>query len=212
MLDSPLYFKLILDGLWITTQVTLLGCVVALVAAFAAGLAKLSPWRALRWLAIGYAEFFRGSSALIQLFWAYYVLPFFGVVLDPMSVGILILGLNVGAYASEVVRGAILAVPRDQREAAVALNLTPWQRLRYVILPQALVIMLPSFGNNVVELLKLTSIVSLITINELTFQAQAIRSATGDTLLPYVTILVLYFLLALALTAPVRWLERRLSH
>jgi polar amino acid transport system permease protein len=205
------YYRLLIDGLWVTIELTLAASVVALAVAFGVGLAGISESRLLRALALGYTSFFRGTSSLVQLFWAFYVLPFFGVDLPAMTVGIAVLGLNVGAYSAEVVRGAILAVPRDQTEAAIAINLGRWQRLRHVILPQALLLMLPPFGNNIVELLKMTAIVSLITINELTFQAQAIRSATGDTLFPYLAILVLYYLLSLGLTAPLKWLEARLS-
>jgi polar amino acid transport system permease protein len=211
MIASLGYYRLILDGLRITIELTLAASIVAFCAAFAAGLGALSKSRTVRICAGGYIQFFRGTSCLIQLFWAFYVLPYAGVQLTPMTVGVVVIGLNVGAYSAEVVRGAVLAVPRDQIEAAIALNLSSWQRFRYVTLPQAFVLMLPPFGNNVIELLKLTAIVSLITINELTFQAQMIRSATGNTLIPYLTILGLYFLLSMVLTAPIRWLERRLS-
>ena len=204
------YYGLILDGLWVTVQLTVSGCAVALIIALAVGLAGVSRFRVIRFIAACYTNFFRGTSSLVQLFWAFYVLPYLGVDLPAMVVGILILGMNVGAYAAEVVRGAVLAVPKDQTEAAIAINLSRWQRLRYVILPQALVLMIPPFGNNIVELLKTSPIVSLITINELTFQAQIIRSATGDTVIPYIAILVLYYVLSLGLTAPLRCLEARL--
>ena len=125
--------------------------------------------------------------------------------------GVLALGLNVGAYGAEVVRGAILAVPKDQLEASVALNFTRVQRMRHVILPQAFPLMLPTFGNNAIELLKATAVVSLISLTDMTFQAQVVRSQTGSTLFPFATILVLYFLMALAISAVVRGLERRLT-
>lgn len=205
------YYKLILDGLALTVVLTLTGSALALLIAFTIGLGRLSGNRLIREVCRVYTGFFRGTSILVQLFWAFYVLPFLGLKLPPMAVGILLLGMNVGAYAAEVVRSAIQAVPSSQHEAATAINLTRWQRLRHVILPQALLIMLPSFGNNVIELLKMTAVVSLITIGELTFQAQAIRAATGDTFVPYLTILVIYYVLSLGLTAPVRHLERRLS-
>jgi len=147
----------------------------------------------------------------VQLFWVYFVLPFAGASLSPLAAGVLALGLNVGAYGAEVVRGAVLSVPRDQREATVALNLTPYQRMRHVILPQALPLMLPTFGNNAIELLKATAVVSLISLTDMTFQAQVVRAQTGSTLVPFLTILVLYFLMALAISAGVRAFERRLT-
>ncbi len=103
------------------------------------------PWP-LRWLAVAYIEVFRGTSALVQLFWLFFVLPHFGITLAPLNVAILTLGLNVGAYGAEVVRGAVSAVPRGQWEATVALNLTRMQALRRVVLPQAVVSMIPPWA------------------------------------------------------------------
>ncbi|ARC38951.1 ectoine/hydroxyectoine ABC transporter permease subunit EhuC (plasmid) [Paracoccus yeei] len=203
------YLTLILQGTWVTVQLTVMGCAVALVVAFLAGLGRVSRHAGLRWLASIYIEFFRGTSIFVQLFWIYYVLPLTGVSLSPMQAGVMALGLNVGAYAAEVVRGAILSVPRDQHEATVALNLTGYQRMRHVILPQALPLMLPTFGNNAIELLKATSVVSLISLSDMTFQAQVVRSQTGSTLVPFVAILVMYFALSSLISAGMRWLERR---
>lgn len=205
------YLTLILEGAWVTLQLTVVGCAAALVIAFAAGLARLSRHWWLRWLATGYIEFFRGTSIFVQLFWAYFVLPLLGVPLSPLQAGIMALALNVGAYASEVVRGAILAVPREQYEACTAVNLTRWQRMRHVILPQAFVLMLPTFGNNAIELLKGTAVVSLISLSDMTFQAQVVRAQTGSTAVPFLTILLLYFVMATVISWSIRGLERRLS-
>lgn len=211
MVDWPGYLTLILQGAWVTVKLTVMGCALALVVAFVAGLGRLSPFAPVRWLATAYIEFFRGTSIFVQLFWIYFVLPMTGVTLTPMQTGVLVLGLNVGAYAAEVVRGAILAVPRDQYEATVALNLTGYQRMRYIILPQALPLMLPIFGNNAIELLKATAVVSLISLSDMTFQAQVVRSQTGSTLFPFITILILYFVMALLISAGIRAIERRVT-
>lgn len=205
------YLDLILQGAVVTIKLTLMGCALALVVAFAAGLARLSRFFLLRALATAYIEFFRGTSIFVQLFWAYFVLPLFSLPLTPMQAGVLILGLNVGAYAAEVVRSAVLAVPKEQYEATVALNFTRFQRMRHVILPQALVIMLPTFGNNAIELLKATAVVSLISLADMTFQAQVVRAQTGNTAIPFLTILLLYFAMAMVLGGAIRGLERRLS-
>jgi polar amino acid transport system permease protein len=205
------YLRLILDGALVTIELTVLGCAFALVVAFAAGLGRLSQIAPVRWLAATYVEFFRGTSIFVQLFWAYYVLPLMGLELSPVQAGVLALGLNVGAYGAEVVRGAVQSVARGQREASIALNLTRWQSMRHVILPQALVVMLPTFGNNAIELLKATAIVSLISLSDMTFQAQVVRSQTGNTLMPFLTILVLYFAMASVISFGVGRLERRMS-
>jgi len=201
----------LMKGLWITVGVTLGGALVATVAAFAAGLARLSRHRWLSVPALVYIDVFRGTSALVQLFWAYFALPLFGVKLDAVTVGILVLGLNVGAYGAEVVRGAILAVPRDQYEAALALNFSDRQITWRIILPQALPAMLPPFGNLLIELLKATALVSLITLGDLTFQAQVLRGATLQSAQIFSLVLIIYFALAMALTWGVRQLERRLA-
>lgn len=205
------YLTLILAGALLTAKLTLMGCALALIVAFAAGLARLSRHWPIRALATTYIEFFRGTSIFVQLFWVYFVLPFAGVSLTPLQSGVLALGLNVGAYGAEVVRGAVLAVPRDQIEACIAVNLTRFQRMRHIILPQALPLMLPTFGNNAIELLKATAIVSLISLSDMTFQAQVVRAQTGNTLIPFVTIMILYYLMSLTISAGIRWLEARVT-
>jgi polar amino acid transport system permease protein len=205
------YLMLMLDGAFITLQLTVAGCAIALVGAFILGLCKLSRYAIFRWAATIYIEFFRGSSIFVQLFWAYFVLPLAGLPMSPMATGILVLGLNVSAYGAEVVRGAIRAVPKEQFETAIALNLTPYQRMRHVILPQAIVYMLPTFGNNAIELMKATAIVSLISLSDLTFQAQAIRLQTGNTALPFIGALLIYFAISVVIYQGVTRLEARLS-
>lgn len=205
------YLALILQGALVTVQLTVSGCALALLAAFVAGLGRIAPVAPLRWLATAYIEFFRGTSIFVQLFWVYFVLPFAGVTLSPLMAGVLALGLNMGAYGAEVVRGAILSVPKDQYEASVAVNLTRFQRMRYVILPQALPLMLPTFGNNAIELLKATAVVSLVSLSDMTFQAQVVRAQTGSTMIPFATIMLLYFAMAMVIAAGMRALERRVT-
>lgn len=211
MTDWSGYLSLILQGALITVQLTMMGSALALVMAFVAGLGRLSRYAAVRALATAYIEFFRGTSIFVQLFFAYFVLPFMGLTLTPMQAGVLALGLNVGAYGAEVVRGAVKSIGKEQREACVALNLSRFQAMRHVILPQALLLMLPTFGNNAIELLKATAVVSLISLHDMTFQAQVVRSQTGNTLLPFTTILLLYFAMAVAISTAMRWLERRMA-
>jgi polar amino acid transport system permease protein len=211
MTDWSGYLALIFQGALVTIQLTLMGCALALVMAFLGGLGRLSRFAAVRALATAYIEFFRGTSIFVQLFWAYFVLPFMGITLTPLQAGVLALGLNVGAYGAEVVRGAVQSIGKEQFEACVALNLSRYQTMRHIILPQALLIMLPTFCNNAIELLKATAIVSLISLSDMTFQAQVVRAQTGNTLVPFATILVLYFLMALAISTAMRALERRMA-
>lgn len=202
----------LLPGLVLTLQLTAGAAALSVPAALLAGLGRLSPIAPLRWAATAYCEIFRGTSALVQLFWVYFALPLLGVELPALATGIVVLGLNAGAYGSEVVRGAIQAVPRGQREAAAALGFSPRQTMRRVVLPQALLAMLPPAGNILVELLKNTALASLITLHELTFKAQLLRGANLRTAEIFGLVLLIYFLVAQALLLGVRRLERRLAH
>lgn len=211
MQSSIDYLPRLLEGLWITVQLAAGGILLSIFISFIAGLGKLSRLPPIRWLAISYVEVFRGTSALVQLFWFAYVLPLLGVDMPTMVAGILVLGLNAGAYGAEVVRGSIQSVPSEQREACVALNLTPFQSMTRVILPQAVLSMIPPFGNIFIELLKNTALVSLISITELTFKAKLIRDDTLDTELIFSLTLLLYFAAALVITGGMRLLEKYLG-
>lgn len=209
--DYAPFLPQLLQGAILTVEITLLGSLLAIVAGVLAALARLYGAAPLRWLATAYVEVFRGTSALVQLFWLFFVLPQFGVTLAPFLVAVLALGLNIGAYGSEVVRGAIGGVARGQWEATVALNLTRAQALRRIILPQAFVAMIPPWGNLLIELLKMTSLVSLITLADLTFKAQTLNQATFKTVPIFTLVLLIYLALSLALTIALRFAERRAS-
>lgn len=199
------------DGLWVTLQVTTLGIALSLFLAFAGGLGRLAPWRPVRWLSGLYIEVFRGTSLLIQMFWFFFAFPqLFNIELSPVAAGVLALGMNVGSYGSEVVRGAILSVPKGQYEAAVALNFPSASRLRRIIVPQAVVAMLPPFGNLAIELLKGSAVVSLIAVADLAFQARQIRiSGFMSSFEVYLVILVIYFVVASVIAMLMRRVERR---
>lgn len=204
-------FMALLDGALVTVQITAMASVLAIICAAIAGLARLSRFRPVRMIAVTYVEFFRGTSALVQLFWLFFVLPAFGINLPPMVVAVIGLGLHIGAYGAEIVRSAVTAVPRGQREAAIALNMSPMLTMRRVILPQAAIAMLPPFNNLSIELLKATSLVSLITITDLTFKANVLNMATLRTAEIYTAVLVMYFVISMAITLTFRMVERRLS-
>ncbi|MCC5849555.1 MAG: ectoine/hydroxyectoine ABC transporter permease subunit EhuC [Verrucomicrobia bacterium] len=201
----------LLVGLGKTLQLTAGGILLCVLLALFAGLGKVSGIPPLRWLANIYVEIFRGTSALVQLFWFFFVLPFFGVSLEPMLAGILVLGLNSGAYGAEVVRGAIQAVSHGQKEAATALGFTPRQTLWRILLPQAVVSMLPPMSNVFIELLKNSALVSVISVHDLTFVAQIHRADSLRTTAIFSIVLVLYFAVAQGLSRGMSFLEKRLS-
>lgn len=204
------YLPNLLRGALITIEITAGAAVIGLVMSFASGLLSRSPRWYVRAVSRVYVEVFRGTSALVQLFWIFYVVPLvIGWQLFPIWAGILALGLNIGAYGSEVVRGAIHAVPQGQYEAAIALSLSPAQRMRRVILPQAWVGMLPPFGNLLIELMKGSALVSLITVSELMFVGQGLRALEGNELMIFSLVLIIYFVMAYLMTLGMRFLERR---
>ena len=205
------WMPFLLQGAWMTIKITVLGCILAVVFAFVAAFGKMSRVCPLRWLAIAYIEVFRGTSALVQLFWLFFVLPHFGVTLDPFTTGVLALGLNVGAYGAEVVRGAIQAVPRGQYEAGVALNMTYWTMMRRIIVPQALLAMIPPWGNLFIELLKATALVSLITITDLTFAAYQLNQTALRSVEIFSLVLVMYFFISQAIAWLTHSAERYLA-
>lgn len=204
---------LLLEGTLVTIKITLAASLLAAVLALVASLAKLSRWRVLRWIANGYIEIFRGTSLLVQLFWLYFVLPLppFNLTMTPYMVAVLALGLNIGAYGAEVMRGAFSSVPRGQIEAAVALSIPPIHRFFNIVLPQALVNAIPPFTNLLIELLKGTSLVSLITLADLTFRANQLVQATFRSTEIFLLALAIYFVLAQIIGISMRLLERRLS-
>ncbi|WP_059105542.1 ectoine/hydroxyectoine ABC transporter permease subunit EhuC [Shouchella shacheensis] len=204
------------QGLSITVQVFVVGALIAYSIAFIAGIGRTSQNAWIRTIATIFVELFRGTSLLVQMFFFAYALPLIvpELSMSTFMAGALALGLNYGAYASEVVRGAIHSISYGQTEAAISLNMSKWQRMRLVILPQAVRVMLPGFGNNSIELLKGTSLVYFISLADMTFQANVLRG--GNTALSsqveiYTYLLFAYFLLALPLILLARWLEKRSS-
>lgn len=203
-------FRVLLEGAQLTVHVTALAVAWGTVVAIALGVASLSAPRPVRWLVRGYVEVVRGVSAIILLVWVYYALPLLGVELSAMQAAVLALGLNLSAYGAEIVRGAVQAVPKGQTEAAIAIDLSPAQRLWSIVLPQALVGMLPPYGNLLIEVMKASSLVSLISLADLTREAQNLRQLrAADTVDIFVAVLIIYFAISLGITGIVRLLERR---
>ncbi|WP_026930900.1 ectoine/hydroxyectoine ABC transporter permease subunit EhuC [Glycomyces tenuis] len=200
------------EPFWVTVQVTVGASALALVVAFGLGLMTSSKHLIVRTPARTVVEFIRGSSVVVQLFWFAYAMPqLLGIQFDyAILTGIIALALNYGAYSSEVVRGAIAAVPKGQLEAATALNFTSAQKMRLVILPQAWPEMIPSLCSFAIMLLKASALVSLVQIIDLTAWAETLGRRPGQDLLVHLgLILVIYFILAWLIWTGMRALERR---
>jgi polar amino acid transport system permease protein len=163
-----------LTTLWLSIAALVAGIVIGLVLA----VGQEAPFRSVRWLVAGYIWLFRGTPVLLQLVFAFNVLPAFGVVLPGFTCAVLALGLNEGAYMAEIMRSGIRAVGRGQRLAARALGLEERQIMAWVVLPQALRIIIPPIGNQFIGMLKLSAIVSVIGVQELLLVADQTASGT----------------------------------
>ncbi|MCL7377599.1 ectoine/hydroxyectoine ABC transporter permease subunit EhuC [Streptomyces sp. 35G-GA-8] len=209
-MTAGLWTQWVLPGIWITIQLTLYSAALAAAVAFTVGTARTHRSRFVRFLAGLYTEIFRGTSALVLMFWLFFVMPgLFGWALVPMWAAVLALGLSYGAYGAEVVRGALNSVAPAQREAGIALNFSPWQRMRLILLPQAIPEMIPPFSNLLIELLKGTALVSLLGVADVSFAAYLVRLATQESAQIYSVTLVIYFVLAFVLARGMKTLERR---
>lgn len=190
-------------GTFVTCVQFVLAVAVAVVMALLAGLGKISKNWGIRTASIIYIELFRGTSLLVQLYWIFYVLPLFGVTLEKFTAGFISVGLNGGAYGAELVRGAIQSVSRGQWEAATAINISAAKRMHRIILPQALALMLPPWGNLLIELLKGTALVSLIAVTDLMFVARQINASTYLSVQAFGTAFIIYYVLARFVVTPV---------
>ena len=199
---------LLLGGAAVTAKIAAAAAVLALLLAVPLGLGRASPHAAIRIPCVVYIEFFRGTSLVVQLFWLYFVLPPLGVRLEAMTVAILGIALNYGAYGAEVVRGAIRSVPTGQVLAARALGLSPWSVLRCVVAPQAMTIFVRPWGNLMIQLLKATSLVSLITIADLTYRAYQMHQLTMRTFPIFGAVLMIYFLMAQCIALTTAYADR----
>jgi polar amino acid transport system permease protein len=209
MMSSEFFTTWFLPGIWVTIQVTAYAAALGAVISFGIGIARASRFWIVRFVAGVYFEIFRGMSALVLMFWMFFALPLFGWQLVPMWAGVSALGLTYGAYGSEIVRGSLAAVAPSQKEAGIALSFTRWQRLRRIELPQAWPEMVPPFNNLLIELLKGTALVSVITVADMTFAGNLLRLGTNETTPVYSLLLVLYFVLAFVITRGMRLVERR---
>ena len=199
------------EGLSTTVIAAVGGIALTVVLSVVAGLGMLSPVAVVRGISRTYVEFFRGTSEIVQLFWIFFALPALtGFQIVPLAAAILVLALNHGAYGGEIVRGAVQSVPKAQYEGALALSLSPRDRMLRVILPQAVVEMIPPFNNLFIQLLKSTSLLSLVVVTEITYVANSLRAAlpVSEQLTIYAVLLLMYLVLSLLITAGMRWLER----
>ncbi|KQW59571.1 amino acid ABC transporter permease [Variovorax sp. Root411] len=201
----------LLRGALVTVEITAcaltLGCVLGLLV----GIGRLNPKR--RWLygaCTAYVAAIRGTPLLVQLFILFFGLPHFGILLPAFLCGVLGLGVYSGAYVSEIVRGAIQSIDKGQTMAAQSLGMTPGTAMREIVLPQAVVRMIPPLGNEFIALIKNSALVSLLTIHDVMHEGQKIISVSYRSLEVYLAIAVVYFMLTGTMTLVLRHFEQKL--
>jgi His/Glu/Gln/Arg/opine family amino acid ABC transporter permease subunit len=200
-------------GLAQTLFLTLLSFPIALVLGLLLALPRIGR-RRFRLISIPasiFVEIIRGTPLILQLFYLYYVFPYFGVRLDPFEAAVLGLSINYAAYLSEVYRAGIEAIPKTQWEAAEALDMRWGLTMRLVVLPQAIRAVLPSLGNYLVSLFKDSALASTISVTELLFAGRLLSSATFQYITIYTTIFVMYFAISYPAMLGVRILEKKLA-
>jgi len=210
--EWPRYLPLLLRGAITTIELSVLGMAVAIVVGLVIVLARLYGPPPLPWLAQAYVELIRGTPLLIQLFLIYYGLPEIGIRLNAFLAGIVGLGLNYAASEAENYRAGIQAVPRGQTEAALALGMSRWQSLRHVVLPQAFRVVIPPVTNDFIAMFKDSSIVSVITMVELTKVYGMLAMSTYDYIGLGLMTAAIYFGLSYPASILARWLEQRLRY
>lgn len=198
-----------LTAAWTVLWITLATIVLSWACGLAAAMAQRSQSRVVRGIAAFYIWFIRGTPTLIQIFIIYFGMPQLGVRLSPYTAGIIALGINSGAYVAEIMRSGLSAIQRGQTESALALGFGRVETMRSIILPQVFRIILPSITNEAISTLKNTSLLSTITVVELTLYAQTLISATFRPFDFYIAVALIYLALTTIFSQLAAWLERR---
>ncbi|MFE1644209.1 amino acid ABC transporter permease [Microbacterium sp. P01] len=205
------FWPLLWAGLRGTIPLALASFAIGLVLALAVALMRISANRLVSAVARFYISVIRGTPLLVQLFVIFYGLPSLGIVVDPWPAAIFAFSLNVGGYAAEVIRAAILSVPKGQWEAAYTVGHSHTRALTRIILPQAARVSVPPLSNTFISLVKDTSLASLILVTELFRQAQVIAAFTYEFMIIYLEAALIYWLFCLVLSFAQSALERRLD-
>lgn len=205
------FLPILLQGAVVTLQITALAFMLSTVIGLGLALLRISPITPLRMVGGGLINLIRGLPIIVQLFYIYFVLPEFGIQLTAFQAGFIGLGIAYSAYQAENFRGGIEAVDPGQREAALALGMRAPLVMRRIVLPQAFKIAMPPYGNTLVMVLKDSSLVSTITVAEMTRQGQLIASSTFQNMTVYTLVALLYLLMSLPLVWVLKRIELRLG-
>ncbi len=203
-------FPLLLLGAGVTIKITVLSVAVGVVIGLFVGIARISSFRLIRFLAAVYVDFFRGTPLLVQIFLIYFAIPVVtGQRMDPFVAAISACGINSGAYVAEIFRAGIQSIDAGQMEAGRSLGMTWGQTMRYIIVPQAFKRVIPPLGNEFIALLKDSSLVSVIGFEELTRRGQLIIARTYGSLEIWLSVAIIYLVMTLSISRFVAYLEKR---
>jgi polar amino acid transport system permease protein len=195
----------------LTLFVSVASIIVAVVLAIVGALGRLSRNPVIYGIATLYVSLVRGTPLIVQIFFVYLALPYFGVVIDIIPAGILALGFNYGAYLTEIFRAGVEAIPRGQREAAAALGMQERDIMRRVILPQAIRIVTPAIGNDFISMTKDSALVSLVGIQEVFWNAQNAGNQTFRNFEALTIAAAIYWLMTIVLSLGQERLEKRMA-
>lgn len=198
------------EGLLVTLQLTIAANVIGVIAGFLLALLVLSKLAVVRWPATLFVEFFRCTPALVQIVWFFYAVPMlFNVWLDPITMGVMALGLNLTAFNAEAYRAAIQAVPREHLDAGIALGLSPVQRIRYIVQPQALRASVPVLLTNGIGTFQQSALVAIVGVADLMYQGKLVATETYRPIETFTVVALVYLAISLPVAQVVGWLERR---
>lgn len=202
-------YPFFLEAAWVTIQLSVLTALLGLTCGSLGAAGRLSRVAIFRWIAATYVSIFRGTPALIQIFILYFGGPQIGIQLDSFSAGTIALGVNIGAYMTETIRGAIVSVDKGQTEAARTLGMSRWETMRKVVLPQAARLMIRPLGVNINALIKGTALVAPISVVELTYTAQRFIGSTYKPFEMFLLSGLLYMIIIYVVGQGISWLDRR---
>ena len=214
MIDLQLLIKSLpqlAKGALVSIQIAFFSCSIGITLGTLLGLAQSSKNKLLRTFVGIYVTIFRGTPMLIQLTFAFFVLPELGIYIPAFWTAVLTIGLNSGAYVSQIIRSGIKSVSKGQLEAAQVLGFSKFQATQYVLLPQAIRTVVPALGNEFITLVKDSSLASVITVVELTKEGSRILSTTFDALTIYTGVALMYLLMTSALSLIMAKIEKRFS-
>jgi aspartate/glutamate/glutamine transport system permease protein len=211
------HWRELADGLVVTIEISILSLVLSIILGTVLGVARVVPYRMIRGLSGAYVEFFRNIPPLVHLFFFYFGLPRLGIVFSSFWCGVFGLTLYHAGFVAEILRAGIEVVGRNQMEAGRAVGLTYIGTMRYVVLPQALWVVLPPLGNLFVSLFKTSALVATIGATDLMYEAEILHERTFQTVTVFAFVGLVYLVLSMSMGAALHWLEafanaRRAGH